>query len=143
MTTAILRRIRVLREARGILAKDVAREIGISRSFYTLIEGGKRRLTAEYVGRIAKALNVPVSELYGEVPANRQGGSPLTRAPDEYQHLWPINAPELRKRLKPVLGEQTDDAVDCLQMWFRAPEQVRKALLALSETSGESERRIA
>ena len=143
MTTAILRRIRALREARGILAKDVAREIGISRSFYTLIEGGKRRLTAECVSKIAKALSVPVSELYGEAPASRQDGSPLMPSPEGYQHLRPINTVDLRKRLKPLLGEQTEDAVDCLQMWFMAPKQVRKALLALCESDDEGHRRIA
>ena len=62
----IWERVRGIRDAQGMLAKDVAAEIGVSRSFYTLLEGGKRRLTARHVKEISRALGVSVSEIYGD-----------------------------------------------------------------------------
>ena len=120
----ILKRIRALRERKGIRAKDVAEAIGISRPYYTLIESGNRRLTAEQVSKIAAVLGVSVGELYGEGRAKDGRRS---------NYLQPINTPELREKLRPILGDRTEDAVDCLQAWFGAPAKVKLALRALCE----------
>jgi len=56
-------RVRDARRAKRLTAKEVAARIGISRPFYTQLEGGTRRLTVEYLLRTARAIGVPVSEL--------------------------------------------------------------------------------
>ena len=71
MPTKILRRIRAIREQKGLSAADVAKYMGISRPFYTLIEGGKRRLTVDHLERIAGALGMTVSEIYDGIPGRR------------------------------------------------------------------------
>ncbi len=120
-------RIRSLRKDRGLSAERVAREMGISRPFYTLIECGKRRLTAEHVEKITRVLGVSVGELYGEDALKREirivGGGLKGK------HVRQINAPELRKRVEPLLKEQTDDFMACYQAWVKAPKKLRGKLL--------------
>ena len=41
-----IKRIRLLKE---VPATEIAREIGVSRPYYSLLEGGKRRLSAEHL----------------------------------------------------------------------------------------------
>ena len=59
-------RIRAIRERKELTGRDVASVLGISRPYYTQLEGGKRRLSAEHVWRIALALDVRVGQLFGE-----------------------------------------------------------------------------
>lgn len=56
--------IRRIRQEKGMSAKNVADLMGISRPFYTQLEGGKRRLSLRYMIGIAKALKVKPGELY-------------------------------------------------------------------------------
>ena len=60
------RRVRVIRLAKGLTGRDVAKALGISRPYYSQLEGGSRRLSAEHVWRIALALDVRVGQLFGE-----------------------------------------------------------------------------
>ena len=114
-------RIRSLRNERGFSAEWMAREMGISRPFYTLIECGKRRLTAEHVEKIAWVLGVSVGELYGEDAREiRIVGGRL-----KGKHVRPINAPELRKQVAPLLKDETDDFMACYQAWVKAKEEVK------------------
>ena len=134
METGIWKRIRGLRERKGLTGKEVGEKMGISRSFYSQIEGGKRRLTADHVEKIARALGVPVSEIYGEAH----------RAVDDassFEHLRPVNPWRLRKKLEPVLGDRARDFVECFQMWIAAPEQLKRALRAFSEDSEKPDAR--
>ncbi|MDP6778337.1 MAG: helix-turn-helix domain-containing protein [Candidatus Latescibacteria bacterium] len=122
----IYQRIRALRKAKGVLAKDVAQEIGVSASAYALLETGQRRMRAEHVEKISKALHVSIAELYGETPT--QVRKDVKRG--KGKHLRLINTPELRERLRPILGDQTDEAVQCFELWIRAPKGLRDALVA-------------
>ena len=127
MDLEIRKRIRVLREQRGFSAAGVAREVGIFRPFYTLIEGGKRRLTVELLEKIAGVLGVTVVELYGgNSGSSERLGTRDSNKPTQY--LRPINTPELRRKLKPILGSNTDDFVDCYQLWVRAPKDLKRKL---------------
>ena len=123
-------RIRIIRDQKGIRAKDIAVALGMARPSYTLIEVGRRRLTADHVQKIARVLGVTVAALYGEVPMPE---------PPPKKRLSQINTPALRKRLQPLLKERTDDAVDCLQLWFRAPGQLKRALQVFHEKEEEGE----
>ena len=122
-------RIRLLRAQRGLKSKDLAERIGVSRPQYSLLEGGKRRLRAMHVEKIARALKVSVADLYGEGVAGTGKAAPVVprRA---------INVSALTKRLKPVLGDQAEDAVMCLLLWMERPEGLRKALQAFQKAEG-------
>ena len=109
----VCERIRKIRESKNILAKEAARKLGISASSYTLLETGQRRLRVEHIEKIAKVLKVSVAEIFGE--EQEHGG-----AQREYKHLRPIGTPELRKKLEPFLGKQTDQVIQCFELWITA-----------------------
>ena len=123
--TAISERIKSTRERKGLLAKDIARKVDISRSYYSLMESGQRRIAAERMAEIAQALDVPVAELYGESVSREEG---RRRKKAAGKHLKPINGESLGRRLRPVFGDRTTEAVEILEAWWEAPEDVRKAL---------------
>lgn len=58
------RRIRVLRIAAGIPRGTLALMTGITKSYMSEIEAGKKNLTLRSLERIADALGVPLSELF-------------------------------------------------------------------------------
>lgn len=123
--TAISGRIKSIRERKGLLAKNIAEQVDISRSYYSLMESGQRRIAAERMAEIARALDVPVAELYGEsVP--RDAGRRRKKAAGK--HLKPINGKSLGRRLRPVFGDRTTEAVEILETWWEAPEEIRKVL---------------
>ena len=130
----IYQRIRALRKAKGILAKDVAFQIGVSASAYALLETGQRRMRAEHVEKIAGALYVSIAELYGETPTQVRETVKRGRG----KHLRLINTPELRERLRPILGDQTEEVVQCFELWIRAPKGLREALVARGEEEAPS-----
>ena len=85
------RAIRVLRAARGLQQRDLARRAGLDPSYVSLIESGKREPSESAIEAIASALKAPVSlvellaaeaeELRGIGPAQaRQLGLALARA---------------------------------------------------------------
>lgn len=61
--------IRTLREEKGIAAKDLAEQIGLSASQMSRLESGQRRVNSEVLARIARALQVTPAEFFedGEV----------------------------------------------------------------------------
>ena len=122
-------RIRSIRLQKGIKATDVANQVGVGKSYLSLLEHGKRRLSADLVAKIAKVLGVPVATLYGEdVPV----GEPVPPS-GSGKHLRCINGRAVRKCLRPHLGAKTDAAVELLELWMEAPEEVRKQLEARSQ----------
>lgn len=58
------RRIRVLRMAAGIPQGTLALMTGLTKSYMSEIESGKKNLTLRTLERIATALGVPISELF-------------------------------------------------------------------------------
>ncbi len=63
------RRIRSLREAKGISQEAFAAKAGLDRAYYGGIERGQRNVAAVNLIRIAKALDVEVGALF---PPNRE-----------------------------------------------------------------------
>jgi len=55
--------IRKTRKDKGLSAQKVAEKVGISRPFYTQLEGGTRRLSVDYLLAISKGLGVDVRDL--------------------------------------------------------------------------------
>ena len=66
MISDVLKRMRSIRERERLTGRDVAKKVGISRSFYTLIKNGDRKLSVEILLKIAQALNGRASEILGE-----------------------------------------------------------------------------
>lgn len=60
----LARRIRTLRERRGLTQEEFARRSGISISFTSLLERGERSPSYDTLVQVAHALEVPMSELF-------------------------------------------------------------------------------
>jgi transcriptional regulator with XRE-family HTH domain len=60
----LARRIRSLRERRGLTQEDFAARCGISVSFASLLERGERSPSYETLVQVAGALGVPLAELF-------------------------------------------------------------------------------
>ena len=58
------KRLRQLREDRGISQENFALESGLGRSYYSEIELGKRNVACKNLVRIAVALNCEVGDLF-------------------------------------------------------------------------------
>lgn len=56
--------LKVTRINRGLLQRDIADRVGISRSFYSLIETGFRVPSIHVAKEIALVLNLSLDELY-------------------------------------------------------------------------------
>lgn len=63
----LARRIRSLRERRGLTQEDFAQRSGISVSFASLLERGERSPSYETLVQVAAALEVPVGELFRDL----------------------------------------------------------------------------
>ena len=55
--------VRVLREWREIIQGELAVMVGVSQNYISMIESGERKGRAELLGKIARALGVPVDVL--------------------------------------------------------------------------------
>ncbi|WP_316528157.1 helix-turn-helix domain-containing protein [Kitasatospora brasiliensis] len=76
---AMGRRLRIVRERRGVTLAEVSRATGISPSTLSRIETGRRKPTLEVVLRLAKEYGVALDELAGTAPA--PAAEPRSTAP--------------------------------------------------------------
>jgi len=67
MFKKIGQRIRKVRIEQGIKQKDLARKIGISQGALTNFELGRRKISLEWLLKISRSLDVPVSYFMGAV----------------------------------------------------------------------------
>lgn len=111
MAVDIRKRIRDLRKAKGMSAKDVSERMGISRPFYTQLEGGTRRLSVQYLEGIARALSTTVADLY------RDDAAPQ-----------PAHNPQLAEKLRPYLGSQSESVAANLKDFAKARNSLRRSL---------------
>ncbi len=58
------RRVRDLRKARGYSQESFAVESGLDRSYYGGVERGERNVSLDNIAAIARALDVPISDLF-------------------------------------------------------------------------------
>jgi transcriptional regulator with XRE-family HTH domain len=65
-------RIRALRTARGIAQADLAATVGVSKSYLSHIEAGRRLVSADLLRKLADALGVDVEQLQTGTPADAQ-----------------------------------------------------------------------
>lgn len=58
------RRLRELRTKTGLSQEKFALKIGIDRTYYSSVEGGKRNISLQNIKKIADGLGVSLSELF-------------------------------------------------------------------------------
>jgi transcriptional regulator with XRE-family HTH domain len=58
------KRMRALREAKGISQEKLAELSDLDRTYISSVERGKRNISLLNIARLAKALNVPVRNLF-------------------------------------------------------------------------------
>jgi transcriptional regulator with XRE-family HTH domain len=75
LRTAFGRRVRALRKARGLSQEELAHRAGIHWTYLGGIERGERNPALLNIGRLARALDVAITELFdGVAPASRPRG---------------------------------------------------------------------
>ena len=57
-------RIRSLRTTTGLSQEKFALQIGMDRTYYASVEAGKRNISINNIEKIAKGLNISLSELF-------------------------------------------------------------------------------
>jgi transcriptional regulator with XRE-family HTH domain len=70
MTNHTGERIRALRTARGIAQADLAASVGVSKSYLSHIEAGRRQVSSALLHQIAEALAVDMAQLQTGTPAD-------------------------------------------------------------------------
>ncbi len=107
--------IKRIRKEKGIKAKDLAKNVGVSQSMVSQWENGKREpVKFETVERIAKALNVNVYELY---PAAIFDEFPDMSINEIGKHFYKLNENGKKEAVKRVyeltlIKEYTDPFID-------------------------------
>ena len=66
LLTQLARNIRLLRGQRGMTRKGLAQQSGVSLPHLARLEGSQGNVSAVILGKVARALNVPVSALFAE-----------------------------------------------------------------------------
>ncbi|MCT2882634.1 helix-turn-helix domain-containing protein [Lentilactobacillus buchneri] len=56
--------LRSKRQSKGMTMQDMANHVGISKSYYSLIERGERRVSYELTFKIANALNTTPDNIF-------------------------------------------------------------------------------
>jgi transcriptional regulator with XRE-family HTH domain len=62
-------RIREIRESRGMTQTAVARQAGLSRSFYVQVEHARQAISVDRAFAVASVLGVEMTELFTDFPA--------------------------------------------------------------------------
>ena len=110
----VRKRIRQLRDAKGLKAHYMAEMVGISRPFYTQLESGTRGISAIYLFRIAKALEMTVGEVCGERLQDEEKG-----------HMIPVNNPRVYQILHALLAEEPEKEGDWQILLSKAAEKLK------------------
>lgn len=56
--------LKLLRKTKGLQQKDVARAIGVTTSYYGMIEVGSRKPSLIIALKLAKFFNIPVEDIF-------------------------------------------------------------------------------
>ena len=92
------KRIRELRQKKGMLQEELARRAGLSPSALSNFEQGRRRTSLDWLEKISMSLGVSVSDL---IPESRTR-KPLAESKEEEKllaHWRKIGSPELQDQL--------------------------------------------
>jgi transcriptional regulator with XRE-family HTH domain len=114
----IARRVRELRDGRGLTLDALAERSGVSRSNISLIERGESSPTATVLDKLAAGLGVTLASLFEEA-APAAAPSPLARA--RAQPVWTDpGSGYVRRNLSPGVGS----ALQLVEVTFPAGQRV-------------------
>lgn len=103
VNTFVAKRIRALRQERGLDIRAVARRAGIPQGSYSCLETGRYRLNLENLFRILQVLDAPVSDVWPDT-----AGVPRSEPVDHGYLTRAIAAAESRLPRKITLAEVVD-----------------------------------
>ena len=113
------KKIQLWQREMGLRGYEIAKKVGITPSYYTNIRRGKLRGSVDVLSDICTLLGHELSELT-EVPSKKKGPQ--------------ISKTAIARALRPVLGTDAKDAADCVVLWLRSPEGLRKALTTFARS---------
>jgi transcriptional regulator with XRE-family HTH domain len=119
LTARLARRVRALRDARGLTLDALAARSGVSRSNISLIERGESSPTAAVLDRLAAALGVTLSAIF-EDAAPAAAPSPVTRAREQVTWTDPGSGYARRDLSPPAPGS----ALQLVEVTFPAGRRV-------------------
>lgn len=64
ITEELGKRIKELRKMTGLSQEKFALKIGMDRTYFATVESGKRNISLNNIEKIAKGLNISISELF-------------------------------------------------------------------------------
>jgi len=108
-------KIRRWQRESGLMGKEIAKMIGVSAPYFSDIRKGKQRGSIPVLAKIADILGRSVEDLL------------VDHKKDEN----PIRVTELRKALRPIFKAETNDVIECIQLWRMAPRNFKIALRTL------------
>ncbi|MBF0511353.1 MAG: helix-turn-helix domain-containing protein [Candidatus Omnitrophica bacterium] len=110
--------VKRLREEQGITLRDLSKDVGVSPSFLSQLEGGKASPSLATLKAIADALQTTVGNLIGDSTA--QGGEKLVTTEDERKafkqsgdgiQMYLLSEPNPYKQMQPLLFKLGHNAV--------------------------------
>ena len=114
-------RIREIREGKEIKSVEMAKKLKMSAPYYSQIENGSRRLSADHLVRISKILGVSLGELSGEF-----AGFPDLEG-KKFKYVLPVNNAKVYKALVKVFDEDLPkSAGDWTSFLGKAQRAVRR-----------------
>ena len=108
-------KIRRWQRESGLQGQEIAKMVGISAPYYSDIRKGKQRGSIPVLAKIADVLGRSVEDL-------------LT---DQNTSQETLQVAELRKALQPIFKSETDDIIEGIQLWRRAPHNFKAAFRSL------------
>lgn len=109
-------KIRRWQKDSGLQGKEIAKIVGISAPYYSDIRKGKQRGSIGVLAKISDVLGHGIEDLF-DIPPGQDAKS-----------VPQVNLRELKKALRPVMGKQTDELVNCYKVWREAPLKFKRSL---------------
>jgi transcriptional regulator with XRE-family HTH domain len=109
-------KIRRWQKDSGFQGKEIAKIVGISAPYYSDIRKGKQRGSIGVLAKISDVLGHGIEDLF-DIPPGQDAKS-----------VPQVNLRELKKALRPVMGKQTDELVNCYKVWREAPLKFKRSL---------------
>lgn len=102
-------KIKNIRIGLGLRVEFLSRELGMSRSYLTLIENGERRLPKRLVGKLAKALRLSKETVYEWYLEQELKAAGITnkKSHELIQKILKMTSKEKESLLRVLKGEKT------------------------------------
>ena len=124
-------RLKMIRRARGLTQEQMAALLSLHRSSYSLIESGRRGMSAQAASQIARILQVSTDYLLCQSEL-ADGSRPLNREEENVLLQYRCSGPERRKLISSLVRELSDyegeDSVTYEVITLGGVEQSRKEI---------------